>query len=113
MQPDAENKTPEIDVHQLADRIAAGTVRLVDVREDVEYRARRVPGAQSLPLSQLADRFAELPRDGDYAVICEKGLRSYKAASFLIEQGYTNVVSVAGGTSAWVESGRPVERDPA
>ena len=43
-------------------------------------------------------------------LICAGGSRSAKACQKFIDAGYTNVVSVDGGTTAWDEAGLPVIR---
>jgi hydroxyacylglutathione hydrolase len=43
------------------------------------------------------------------AVICAGGYRSSAAASILEQLGFTNLVNVTGGTSAWVNAGYQVE----
>ena len=47
----------------------------------------------------------EIPKDQQVWIICQSGGRSMKAANALEDLGYT-AVSVAGGTGAWIESGR-------
>ena len=44
-------------------------------------------------------------------MICKSGGRSMKAAEFLAAQG-RQAVNVAGGTNAWIDSGRSVESGP-
>lgn len=91
------------------DELAEHTDRpLIDVREPDEYASGRVPGAISIPLAQLADRIDEVP-DGPVDVICQHGVRSLRGARILESAGRTDVASVTGGTSAWQESGRPLE----
>jgi rhodanese-related sulfurtransferase len=102
---------PEISVDELDDLLRGDGVHLLDVREEWEFRRRRVPGAVSAPLAQLAGRIAELPRDKPIAVICEHGHRSLAAPDYLRGRGFENVFSVQGGTDAWARSNRPVERD--
>jgi rhodanese-related sulfurtransferase len=94
----------EIDVEELDRRLAAGAV-VIDVRNPDEYVAGHVPGAQLIPLYELADRVDEVPAGGEVLVICRTGARSMVAAEFLAEHGAT-ALNVAGGTLAWVESGR-------
>jgi rhodanese-related sulfurtransferase len=103
--------TPEIGVEELDGLISGGAVRVLDVREDWEYRRGRVPGAMSLPMSRLAAGLATLPRDKPYAVICEHGSRSQAATDYLLDRGFEGAVSVKGGTSAWVRTQRPLETD--
>jgi thioredoxin 1 len=83
---------------------------VLDVREPVEYAAGHVPGAVNLPQADLADRLDELPRDRPLLLICQGGYRSQRAAQFLKQMGFEQVSSVAGGTAAWAEAGKPLGR---
>jgi rhodanese-related sulfurtransferase len=111
MQLFPQRMTPEIGVEELDDLVTRGEVRVLDVREDWEFRRGRVPGATSVPLSRLTASIADLPRDKPYAVICEHGSRSLAATDYLVGHGFDGAVSVRGGTSAWARSRRPIERD--
>ena len=102
---------PEIGVDDLDALIRSGSVRVLDVREDWEFRRGRVPGALSIPLGRLTSSIATLPRDKSFAVICESGSRSLAATEYLLGQGFEGTVSVHGGTSAWARTQRPLERD--
>ncbi|HLZ23319.1 MAG TPA: MBL fold metallo-hydrolase [Ktedonobacterales bacterium] len=97
---------PEISIDVLAQRAPGAYV--LDVREPEEYARGHVPGAVSLPQSELASRMDEVPRDRPVLVICHSGSRSLRSAQFLAQMGYTNVANVAGGTAAWRADGRPV-----
>ncbi len=83
---------------------------ILDVREDDEWVLGRAAGARHIPLGQLPDRIEELDPDTDYYVICRTGGRSMRAADFLVGRGYS-AINVAGGSGAWLESGRPMEAD--
>ena len=74
---------------------------LLDVREAQEFASGHVPGARSLPQADLATRLSEVPRDRPIFVICQGGFRSLRAAQFLNQVGFKDVVSVKGGTEAW------------
>ena len=52
---------------------------LLDVREDDEWAAGHIAGAQHIPLGQLATRLAELPRDRAIVSVCRTGGRSEAA----------------------------------
>lgn len=80
---------------------------LIDVREEGEFAAGRVPGAVNIPLSQLGERLAELPHEFD--VICKVGGRSAQVVTALEPRGY-DVTNVQGGTDAWIAAGYEVER---
>jgi glyoxylase-like metal-dependent hydrolase (beta-lactamase superfamily II)/rhodanese-related sulfurtransferase len=84
---------------------------LLDVREPAEYARGRVPGAVSLPQADLATRLDELPRGRAIVTICRSGARSLRSAQFLAQMGFSDVTSVAGGTSAWRRAGRPLETE--
>jgi rhodanese-related sulfurtransferase len=102
--------TPEIGVDELDTLIQMGTVRILDVREDWEFRRGSVPGAVNMPLKKLPLRAPQLKHDKPYAVICESGSRSRSATNFLLGEGFNGAVSVKGGTSAWARTKRPLVR---
>jgi len=101
----------QIDVSQLSERLADGHLQVIDVRRPAEYSSGHVPGAMTSPLSGLEGRITDLPlaKDTQTAVICAGGYRSSAAASLLQKHGFTNLINVMGGTSAWVNAGYPVE----
>lgn len=101
---------PSIEVAQLDALLQQNAVRVLDVREDSEFRQGHVPGAIHVPVKRLPDRIAKLRRDKPYAVICATGSRSAKATTYLLEQGFEGVVSVNGGVTAWATSGRAIVR---
>jgi rhodanese-related sulfurtransferase len=97
---------PEIDVEELAARLAGGAP-LVDVRQPDEYVAGHVPGAVLVPLDQLGERLDELPAERPLLVVCRSGARSAAAVQGLLGVGI-DAVNVAGGTLAWIEGGHEV-----
>lgn len=101
--------TPEITVDELDELRRNRDVRVLDVREDWEFRRGHVPGAIHVPLKQLPTRAARLPRTTRYAVICQSGSRSRSATDYLVAQGFDGAVSVRGGIGAWARAGRPLE----
>jgi rhodanese-related sulfurtransferase len=101
---------PEVDVDALEAATAAGAP-VIDVRQPDEYEAGHVPGARLIPLAEVAARVGEVPADGTVYVICLTGARSARATDFLRRRGI-DAQNVAGGTKAWVGSGRAVARGP-
>lgn len=99
----------EVNLEKFVAAQADGAV-VIDVREPFEYAAGHVPGARLLPLSQVSVRAEELPKDEPVYVICATGNRSLVAADYLARAG-VDAWSVAGGTSEWQRSGRPVAWD--
>ncbi|MDV8147755.1 rhodanese-like domain-containing protein [Arthrobacter sp. B10-11] len=84
--------------------------KILDVREDYEWSAGHAEGALHIPLDQLPARLGELDPDEDLYVICRTGGRSFRAAQWLVGQGYT-AHNVAGGMDQWLESGLPLVSD--
>jgi rhodanese-related sulfurtransferase len=99
-------ETPEIDIDRLAEAVRAGAA-IVDVREPGEYVAGHVPGAVLIPMGQLPGRVTELDRSAPVYVVCASGNRSATMTGFLRGAGF-DAYSVAGGTTGWARSGRPV-----
>lgn len=101
----------EIDVDDLAALIEAAQdpsgVRLIDVREPDEYAQGHVPGAVHVPLGTVPEHLDAFRGDGTTYVICKGGGRSMQACEFVAQHGI-DAVNVAGGTMAWVLSGRDV-----
>jgi hydroxyacylglutathione hydrolase len=92
---------------QLATDLAAGTVRVLDVREASEWNEGHVVGAVHIPGASLAGRLGEVP-DGQLAVMCGSGYRSTIAASVLLRAGRRDVTNVIGGMAAYRATGNPV-----
>ena len=98
----------EISPEQLKKRIDAGeAVYVLDVRNPNEFQICRIPGTTLLPLPELGNRFAEVPKDREVVVHCKSGMRSAKAIEFLKGQGYTKLLNLTGGILGWAEKVDP------
>ena len=76
--------------------------RVLDVRTPQETVGGVLPGAQLIPIDQLEGRLDELPRDGKTTLVCcAGGGRSAAACEFLSEQGFSNLLNLAGGIGSW------------
>ncbi len=94
----------EISVDELEERLVEGA-RLIDVRQPYEFDEMRVSGAVLVPLATVPDNVDAFRGEGPVYVICKTGARSARACEFLAAQG-VEAVNVAGGTLAWIRSGR-------
>ena len=74
---------------------------IVDVREPYEFEAGHLPDSLHIPLGELADRFAEIPRDATPVFICRVGGRSLQACAFALQAGAAQAVNLEGGLKAW------------
>jgi rhodanese-related sulfurtransferase len=89
-----------------------GALVLVDVREDGEWQAGRAAGAMHLGRGVIErDIVGKIPdKAAPLVLYCGGGFRSALAAESIQKMGYTNVRSMAGGWSAWLERGGPTEK---
>ncbi len=85
-----------------------GDLALLDVREDDEWEAGHIAGAQHIPLGQLAARVAEVSRDRTLVTVCRSGGRSTVALKRLRQMGY-QAENLDGGVTAWAKAGLPLE----
>ncbi|MFQ5802639.1 MAG: MBL fold metallo-hydrolase [Candidatus Methylomirabilales bacterium] len=96
----------EINIDALETRLPEAVV--LDVREPQEYQHGHVPGAINVPQADLASRLDEVPRDHPVMIICHSGMRSLRAAQFMMQMEIAQVASVKGGTAAWRKAGKAV-----
>ena len=87
---------------------------LVDVRErdEIARLAFDVANLILMPLSELEQRYAELPTDRPLILACQNGSRSLRATYYLMNKGYTNVTNMKFGMARWVARGFPILGDP-
>ncbi len=76
---------------------------LIDVREEHEYHICNIEGATLMPLGGLHDELGSLNKSHEYVIQCRSGKRSAAACELMIEDGFTNVVNLAGGILAWAQ----------
>jgi len=82
----------------------------VDMRPAQEYQQSRLPGARSLPIAEVANRFSEIPKSGRVVLYCDcKPYDIADRAVFLEYRGYRNIFIMPEGYSGWVKRGYPIE----
>jgi rhodanese-related sulfurtransferase len=82
--------------------VAAGDVRVLDVRTPQETARGILPGAVLIPVQTLEERWQEVPKDGRRTLVyCAGGERSAAACEFLSRQGYENLYNLVGGFLSW------------
>lgn len=89
--------------------VAGGGVVVIDVRPAVEYEHGHLPDAISLPLEDLLERLAELPRDRRIVAYCRGAycLFADEAVALLRRHGF-DAHRLEGGWPEWRGEGRPV-----
>ena len=103
-----KSRITEIDTAVAQQRIASGSVLILDVREPDEYDQGALPDAVHIPRGHLEAQIEAkaLDKDQEIVVYCAGGVRSAFAAETLQILGYTNVLSMAGGYGKWKDEGR-------
>ncbi|MGH9412686.1 MAG: rhodanese-like domain-containing protein [Terriglobales bacterium] len=98
----------EITVEELAARQKAGeTLSLLDVREDWEFDAAHLAGAEHIPLPQIPlhlEALIESRADEEIICYCHSGRRSLTAADWLRRSGIARARSLAGGIDLWSQA---------
>ncbi|XP_020081341.1 thiosulfate sulfurtransferase 16, chloroplastic-like isoform X1 [Ananas comosus] len=96
--------------------------RYLDVRTVDEFNAGRPVGAINIPyMFKVGSGMSKNPnfleevssvfgKDDEIIVGCQSGKRSLMAATELSSAGFTGVTDIAGGYSAWVQNGLPMEQ---
>ena len=101
---------PRIDAAELRAASLNGRLALLDVRNLPEWAAGHLPGASNIPVADLEERLAEVPRDRLVVVHCQSGSRAAIAASLLRARGVADVQVFSGGYAEWSGAGFPGER---
>jgi glyoxylase-like metal-dependent hydrolase (beta-lactamase superfamily II)/rhodanese-related sulfurtransferase len=83
-------------------------LKVIDVRKPGEYQSERVLDAESMPLADLNEHLAAIPKEGHFYVHCLSGYRSLIAMSILKARGYHNGINVNGGFTAIKETDAPL-----
>ncbi len=97
---------------QDASRLLRDGATLVDVREPDEHARERIPGAHSLPLSQLQEVELTVAKGQPVLFHCRSGARTAGNAARLAEKaGDREAFIVEGGLDAWKKAGLPVAMD--
>ena len=93
---------------ELADQLAEQRVKVIDVREPMEYAGGHIDGSLNVPLSRISQ--ADLP-SGPLVLVCQSGNRSAKGVQVLLERGYPHSVSdLEGGLPTWQQAGLPLRK---
>jgi len=88
-----------------------GEVRIIDVREQDEYSGPlgHIPGAELVPLATVPVKARGWDQDQEIVVVCRSGGRSGAAARQLVQMGFTRIMNLRGGMTAYNAVKLPVE----
>jgi rhodanese-related sulfurtransferase len=98
----------DIDPHRAKELLEGDEAQLIDVREQYEWDAGRIPGATHINLEALGNRADEIAKGRPVIFQCRVGNRSAFATEAFRNAGY-DAYNMAGGLEAWDEAGLPLE----
>ncbi len=76
-------------------------ITVLDVRASKSYESDHVPGALSIPQSELREALPKLPKDHIYVTYCNKGVTGNSAQNVLLNHGFTEVYNLNGGFNTY------------
>ena len=91
------------------DALIESNAYLLDIREDFERATGEFPNSHFIPLSELRERLAELPKDQTIYVYCQVGLRGYNATRILTQNGFT-AKNIDGGYKTYKQAHYQVKK---
>ncbi len=81
----------------------------LDVRTQEEWDQFHIPNTTLIPLDELTTRLNEIPPGREIVVVCRTGNRSAQGRDILLQSGFANVTSMAGGVTQWSALNYPIE----
>ena len=92
---------PEIDLATARAWLDAGTATFLDVRDEASYQDARIPGARHLTDRNVALFIDHADKSRPVVVYCYHGHSSLGGTAYLLQHGFQQVASLAGGFEAW------------
>ncbi|MEK3888713.1 rhodanese-like domain-containing protein [Bacillus sp. FSL K6-3431] len=90
-----------ITIQDLKIKLKDNNNQFIDVRTLGEFNQYHIPHFKNIPLHELSRQVSQLSKDEYVIVICQSGMRSLKAGKILKKQGFSKILNVKGGVSAW------------
>jgi len=106
---------PRLSLSDFRGRLASGTLLVVDVRDELVYRAGHIPGAISVPLAEIEKHAPDLRGRAQQRLVvtycsCPSEQTALTAAVALWKSGLTNVSVLIGGYPEWAATGGAIEK---
>ena len=93
-----------ISVEEAQQLLAGEAITVLDIRDPVSFSDGHIDNALHAETIDMNKFIAEEDKNKPLLVYCYHGISSQSAASYLIENGFTQVYSLEGGYTAWSES---------
>jgi rhodanese-related sulfurtransferase/DNA-binding transcriptional ArsR family regulator len=107
---DSKDSLEPVPAQELLERAKTGVVTVLDVRPPEEYAAGHIRGAINVPLTELAKRLDDIPRDKEIVAYCRGPycLLAFEAVAQLRKTG-RSARRLEDGFPEWKSAGLPVE----
>ncbi|WP_406656497.1 MBL fold metallo-hydrolase [Methanolobus sp. ZRKC2] len=97
---------PQISIVELHRKITGvSDLVIVDVRSASEYENFHIHNSINIPVHELRERFNELDKNAEIALMCGSGQRSSMGCSLLKQKGFEKIYNVAGGMTGYAAAG--------
>ena len=93
----------QVTCSELYKMIESDQAQVIDVRGASEHDAGKIISAENIHAGFLSNNLDKVEKDKSVVVYCQSGDRSAIAASYLLNQGFSNVINLTGGYSAWMQ----------
>ncbi len=106
----APDKLASCSRKQIMEQAKRGEIIVIDVRPRAEFDHAHLPFARSMPLDEIAQRIAELPKNTEIVAYCRGPfcLFAEEAAQLLKAKG-RKVCKLLDGVAEWKSAGMPLE----
>lgn len=104
------NEIHQMHLDELQQKYNDPMYHVLDVRGYSEHEAGHIPGATNIHVGYLRNHLGAIPLDKPVVVACQGGDRSSIASSYLMREGFTNILNFPQGFAGWQASGAPIEK---
>ena len=80
---------------------------VIDVRKKSEFDSEHLIDAVNMPLNEINQHLAEIPKEKPFLLHCAGGYRSMIASSILKQRGWSNFADITGGFDEMKETSLP------
>jgi rhodanese-related sulfurtransferase len=106
----APDKLSSISRKQLMEQAKRGEVIVIDVRPRAEFDLAHLPYARSMPVNEIAQRLAELPKSTEIVAYCRGPFCLFaEEAAHLLKAHGRKVIKLQDGVAEWRSAGMPLE----
>jgi rhodanese-related sulfurtransferase len=107
----ARGELERVSGEDLVQRVRKAEVTVLDVRPELEYRAGHIPGARSVPLSELKRQLADLPKNREIVAYCRgpQCVMAIEAVELLRKRGF-RAQRMEQGVMDWRARGWKIEK---